>query len=392
MKRISCILVLGLFSQLISKEYNIYIDADFSIYKESSYAIEMGIKTALDEQKKNFPDIKFNVIRLDHRANSRRSLSNMKKALKDPDRLVVFGGMHSPPILANKNFINDNKILLLVPWAAAGPISRAKDNQNWIFRLSVDDSKAGSFLVNAMVKNKHTKPFLLLEKTGWGKNNLITITKALQNNGITATGVEFFNWQPDEVNQRAKIRKIIHSKADCILFVGNSAEGQTFARRMNEMKVNTPVISHWGITGGDFFKGVGYDHLAKQEWQFLQTEFSFMDKMTPFQKAVLNRAEAQFPKLIKDQYIEAPVGFIHSYDLTKILLQAALESGINTKLNHSKLHYALENLKAPVSGLIKEYIKPFSPYSKDNIDAHEALNTNNYRMATFNKDGKIILK
>ena len=385
-------MISGLFTKLMSKEYNIYIDADFSIYKESSHAIEMGIKTALDEQKKNFSNIKFNVIRLDHRANSRRSLSNLKKALKDPNRLAIFGGMHSPPILANKDFINQNKLLLLVPWAAAGPITRCNDKQNWIFRLSVDDSKAGPFLVQAMLNNNYKKPFLLLEKTGWGKNNHLTITKALQANGVSTTGVEFFNWQPDVTNQKSKIRKIIQSKADCIIFVGNSSEGQIFAKQMIEMNVKTPVISHWGITGGKFFESVGPENLKKQEWQFLQTEFSFTEKLTPFQKTVLDRAKTNFPKMIKENYIEAPVGFIHAYDLTKIFLQAATESGIHSELNHNKLHQSLENLNTPVQGLIKKYQKPFQSFNKENTDAHEALSSKNYRMAVYNKDGKIVLK
>jgi branched-chain amino acid transport system substrate-binding protein len=54
------------------------------------------------------------------------------------------------------------------------------------------------------------------------------------------------------------------------------------------------------------------------------------------------------------------------------------------------LHYVLENFENPVKGLIKTYKFPFSKYSKENEDAHEALNENYFMMAKFDENGKII--
>ena len=63
MIRIMAIMILfGLSS--IADELNIYIDADYSHYSESSESIEMGIKTALSFTKDKFKDHKVNVIPL----------------------------------------------------------------------------------------------------------------------------------------------------------------------------------------------------------------------------------------------------------------------------------------------------------------------------------------
>ncbi|MCH2206558.1 MAG: ABC transporter substrate-binding protein [Lentisphaerales bacterium] len=375
-----------------SRELNIYIDADYSNYSESSESIEMGVKTALSLSQNSFAGYNINIIRKDHKANSRRSLKHLKDIKTDPNRLVAFSGLHSPPVLANKKFINENKILFFSPWAAAAPITRASSPDNWIFRLSVDDSKAGFFLVDQMLKNNLIKPFVLLEKTGWGESNFKTITQSLKSNQIKAVGIEFFNWEPTEATINSKIRKIINTGADSILFVGNSTEGQLFANAMNKFGIKTPVLSHWGINGGGFFEKVGFAKLNQQKWSFIQTSFSFMQKPLPaFPKKVLDKAKMLFPQKIDDNYIKSPSGFIHAFDMTLILAQAWEKVDKNGKWQ-AELKQTLENGNFNVQGLIKNYQKPFSPYKLNSPDAHEALGIKELKMAEFNELGQVILK
>ena len=378
---------------LRAEELNIYIDADFSAYLQSSKSIEMGIITAIYEYRDEIGKVKINVKRLNHRANSLRSLKNVKTFLKDPNRLAIFSGLHSPPLLANKDFINSNKALFMIPWAAAAPITRPQVGENWIFRLSVDDSKAGGFLVNEMAKAKYSKPFLLLEKTGWGENNSKNINKSLKAKNINHVGQEFFNWTPTSTNVRIKIRKIINSKADCVLFVGNAREGKTFAKAMNSMGLKTPVISHWGITGGGFFENVGKEILTQQKWSFIQTKFSFASsELNDYQLKVLNSAKKLFPNYVNGKHIKSPTGFVHAHDLTVLLLKAWFKTGKKTPIDFKQLHQNLENLDGEVQGLAKKYKKPFSKYSLENKDAHEALGSDDLKLGIYDEDGNIILK
>ncbi|MCM8539340.1 MAG: ABC transporter substrate-binding protein [Lentisphaeraceae bacterium] len=376
-----------------AEELNIYIDADYTGYEQSSLSIEMGIKTALEEHKALLGEVKINVIRLDHKANSLRSLKNIKTFLQDPNRLAIFSGIHSPPLLANRNFINDNKALFLIPWAAASPITRPTKGENWIFRLSVDDSKAGSFLVKEISKSNFKKPYLLLEKTSWGKHNSKTINAALNENKINPTGQEFFNWGPTDSNVRIKVRKIQKSGADCIIFVGNAREGQIFAKTMNELGVQIPVFSHWGIVGGGFYKGVGNEVLQKQPWCFIQTRFSFASsELNPYHSRILSLAKKLYPNLVNGKHIQSPNGFIHAHDLTIILLKAWEQAGKATPVNFPELKAHMENLNVAIEGLSKNYLKPFSKFSSENSDAHEALGIDDLRLGGFDEKGNVILK
>ena len=100
--------------------WHVYIDADWSHSFNSSQAIEWGLKTALYRHDNIVAGRPVTIIRTDHRGNSRRSTKNLQDFLADPNGLAVFCGMHSPPVLANLNLIQQQGVLLLDPWAAAG--------------------------------------------------------------------------------------------------------------------------------------------------------------------------------------------------------------------------------------------------------------------------------
>jgi len=378
------------------KIYNIYLDADFTGTKASSLSIEQGIETALSEINHQIFDYQFQIIKKNHRGNSLRSKRNLESYLKDPSALLVFSGLHSPPLLANKDFINQNRILLLDPWAAAGPITRSNTEENWIFRLSIDDQKAGYIISENALKEGFKKPFLLLEDTGWGHSNEKTMTQALAKKGLKPTGVKWFNWGLGLNNARLTLRDIALSDADVIFFVGNATEGKTFAKAMFELTQSErrPIRSHWGITGGDFANIINKDMRKSLDLQFIQTRFSFnTPELNDYALSVFESAKAQFPQLSAPKDLKAQTGFIHAYDLTKLLIASIKQAGLTGDRNIDKLaiHQSLESLKMPVKGLIKTYEKPFTAYSKMNNDAHEALTFSDYVMAHYGTDNQVIL-
>ena len=57
--------------------------------------------------------------------------------------------------------------------------------------------------------------------------------------------------------------------------------------------------------------------------------------------------------------------------------------------NRAALKAALENLNQPVEGLVKTYHKPYSRYTDQTPDAHEALGLNDLCMAHYGKDNEI---
>lgn len=380
------------------QKYSIYLDADFSGATASSLSIKQGINTALSEVDYQLQGFKFEVVSKDHRANSLRSKRNLQSFLKDEQALLVFSGLHSPPLLANKAFINENKILLLDPWAAAGPITRSSSGENWIFRLSIDDSNAGRFISQKALTQGFSKPYLLLEDTGWGRSNNKTMTQALKESSIKPVGLSWFNWGTGQNHAKVLLRDIKASGADVIFFVGNSAEGVTFTKAMVDLPISVrlPIRSHWGITGGDFTQKIPAMQREKVDLQFIQTNFSFVnDDLSTFAQNVLAGAIKSNSGIKNKSDIKAQTGFIHAYDLTKVMIAAIKQVKLtgNKSKDSALIHQALEHLSLPVKGLLKNYHRPFSSYSKIKPNAHEALTLDDYAMGQYNdKDEVILLK
>lgn len=374
----------------------IYIDADWTVARASAVAIERGLRTALDEADDLLDGRRVEIVAKDHRGSSPRSKRHLEQFLQDDAALAVFAGMHSPPLLAHRDFINESGVLVLDPWAAAGPITRYPSAENWIFRLSVDDTKAGRVIVrHAVLERGFKRPYLLLEDTGWGQSNLRTMGAALKELGVGPAGTAWFKWDMGRPRARALLREVEAAGADVILLVANAAEAATLIQEMDGLGMNLPVCSHWGITGGDFTALVEAPLRERVSLAFIQTRFSFVSHpQDPLGQAVLRRAMGLYPKEIAGAGdIQAPTGFIHAYDLGKILVAAAEQAGLSgdMQVDRRRVRAALEDLQQPVEGLVKTYRRPFAPFRAEDRDAHEALGIEDLVMARYGEDGEIIL-
>ncbi len=377
------------------KTFKIYLDADRTNHYESARSMEMGLKTAFSEINYEMQGYKFEFVLLNHRGNSLRSKLHMSRFQKDNEALFILGGLHSPPLIKYRKFINENKTLILVPWAAGGPITRYPGKENWVFRLSVDDTKAGHRMARFAVEQKAcNKPHLLLEKTPWGESNYKNMTNAFQSLLKVKPAVTWFNWNTKENGARIKIRNIISSDAECLLFVGNAIEGEKFFKALLAMDKKIPVISHWGITGGKFHHVINANMRQKIDLSFIQSCFSFVSsELNGFSQSVLNKAKKLFPEVKSKLDIPAPTGFIHAYDLGRLVITAAknVKFGGNIDDNRKQLRWSLENIDQPVKGLIKTYTKPFSAYDGQNKDAHEALGLNDLCMGRYGDQNQVIV-
>lgn len=376
----------------------IYHDADYSNHESSALAMMMGLNTALDEVGFQLQGYRLELVPKNHRGNSVRSKQHMKEFIEDPDALFILGGLHSSPYIRYRDYINENQVLLLIPWAAGGPITRYDQGLNWVFRLSIDDTKAGYRMIQYAHDKKSCKtPHLLLEDTPWGKSNFETMSKAMKQYSDVKLSVSWFNWNTKVNSARILLRDIANSGSDCILFVGNSIEGVDIFEAIVSLEESQrlPVVSHWGITGGDFEKHIDAQKREKLDLSFIQTCFSFLgDKDNAIKDSIFDRAKKLYPQALESSVdVSSPAGFIHSYDLGKLFIQAVNEIKLtgDVRIDRVAIRNKLENINTPVGGLLKIYSAPFSAWSTDDQDAHEALGLDDFCMATYDKDGHVFV-
>ena len=395
---VTCGFVLGLWAipAANATPLQLLIDADYTISARAAQSIELGLRTALEEEGFELGGQQVEVVPMDHRANVKRSLRTYGQYLKNERALAIIGGMHSPPYLTHKDYLNENSILTLLPWSAAGPITRATaGHENWVFRLSVDDSQTGEFFVRQMEQtNQCARIALVLLDTGWGQANHKSLTKALSLRDRTPASATFF---PSGISNTAAAllaENVGASSPDCAVLLANWHDGATVVNALHKELPELRIFSHWGIMGGEFANEVPHTTRSDMEITVLQTCGLRQEAAAnPVLQSALHRAAPTTQSLAE---IPAPTGFVHGYDLGRVIVAAARQAhsqshwdGQNIETMRKALRTALLSLDTPVDGILKRYAPPFSANVAGNADGHEALGIDDLCLARFRKDGRL---
>ena len=357
------------------------LDADMSSGSaRSGEAIRRGLELAIEKinNQGGLLGKQVELIVRDHRGNPDRGLGNLEMFSREGNFLGVFGGIHTPVAIRELEFVHKNDMLYLCPWAAGTPIVANGYSPNNVFRVSVRDEYAGGFLVRRVVERGAKRIGLLLERTAWGRSNEVAMTTALENEKRSAIAIEWFNWGEKDLLPQVKRLTV---KCDTILFVGNSLEGVVMAKAVASLpeKERPAIVSHWGITGGNFYE-LSSKYVNDIDLSFLQT-FSFLrpphpDRVEELQNAYLNK----YPDSDSPRDIFSPVGTAHAYELMLMVGQAVIEAG---SIDHHSVRTSLEKIR-DYRGVIRDYAYPFP------VEHHDALDQGDFILAKFDEHGVIV--
>lgn len=381
-----------------AERLRIYIDADFSVASSVGDAIELGLRSVLAESDNVVAGHQVDVVPLDHRGNPRRSNANFEKFQRDPNGIAVFGGMQSPPYLTFGNQVNAAGLPLLLPWSAAAPVTRfAEGDENYIFRLSVDDSKVGPFLVRAAIESGCDRIGLVLVDTGWGRANLRTMTAALEatSNEPVATIIATTDIGPVGANNA--VRDLARSGADCVISVLTVQPSIRVFSALHDLAPDIDVLSHWGMMSHEFVAEVPAAVRDQLNLRVVQTcGLSVELRGSPVLERALESARTYRPGLTELAELNAPAGFVHAYDLG-LLFRAAVQQAAQTPEwsegivgRRRAFRVALENLAKPVTGILKTYETPFSAVSPSNPDGHDALGAESLCLVKYGSDDQLL--
>ncbi len=196
---------------------------------------------------------------------------------------------------------------------------------------------------------------------------------------VRIVGIEWFNWGVGDL--KAPLRRLRDKGAEQIVLVANAREGVVAMRAMASFpkKERLPILSHWGISGGDFFQEAGWDVLKEVDLKFLQT-FSFIAPPRRKKGERLFRAyRNRFRDVVSPRDIMAPAGVAHAYDLIHLLAKAVRKAG---RVDRAAVREAMVRLKAH-DGVMRFYKPPFTNDRQDALDARDFI------LARFAFDGAI---
>lgn len=357
------------------------LDADMSSGSaKAGEAIRRGMEIAVDEinNKGGVLGRKLDIVVKDHRGIPARGVDNLMEFARKDNLVAVMGGLHTPVVMHELKTIHKNRLPFLVPWAAGTPVVANGYDPNFVFRVSVRDEFAGGFLVEYAVERGFKKIALLLEKTGWGRSNEKAMNSALVQLGLSPVSISWFHWGTEDME--GALSDALSMKPDAILLVANAPEGLRIVTKMSSIpkERRVPIISHWGITGGDFFAQCK-NALKDVDLVFLQTYSFYKPTKVDIAQRLIALYGKKYGVEAKPESITAPVGTAHAYDLVHLLAKAIAKAGSNDR---SSVRDALATLDSH-QGLVRTYSSPFANGN------HDALSPEDYGIAKFGAAGEI---
>lgn len=274
--------------------------------------------------------------------------------------VAALGIVNTGVALASQRHYQTARIPVITAVATGTLITRQFQSpefaENYVFRVSANDTLQAAVIVDeAVTRRGLTRLAILHDATNYGVLGSADLVTALRVLGIEPVAIERF--QLRQTDMRAALERARAAGAQAMLTYGIGPELAHIANGMARMGWQVPIIGSWTLAMSNFIDIAGRNaEGARMPQTFIQTP------RTPKQSAFLQawRATTGSPR------IPVPPAAAQGYD-SMLLLAAAIRQG--GSLEGARIRDALENLEAPVEGVVMTYHRPFS------TDNHETLHT-----------------
>jgi branched-chain amino acid transport system substrate-binding protein len=299
-----------------------------------------------------------------------KSIQNMSDLIDNEKVVAVFGPTNSGNAMAWKHIANQKKIPVIGNVGSGTDITKpmSPGADNYMFRVSMVDREQVAALMAYVKKNPATKVVgLMAETTGYGQGGLKDMEELAAAQGIKPAAIERFGVA--DTDMTSQLSKMKAANVDTLVVWAQGTPIAQLVRSMEKINYFPRVLTSWAADNITFYDAAGKTLAEKPI--FMRT---VSEARNPVQQKLYDRVGSK---------LKAPSSFsfaLHGYD--SILLYAAAVKQANST-DGSAVRVALEDLKAPVQGVLKTYNKPFS---KTN---HEALTAKDLVWIRW-KDGKLL--
>ncbi len=331
----------------------------------SSMGVSMrdGVRLAVDEINKSGGVMgrQLQVVERDDEAKNERGVQIAQELINKEKVTATVGYINTGVALASQRFFQEAKIPVINNVATGSVITQQFKDQpeNYIFRNAAHDSIQAPMIVEeAITRRGFKKVAILADSTNYGQLGRADLETALKAKGVTPVAVEKFNIK--DVDMTAQLLKAKEAGAEAILTYGIGPELAQIANGMTKLGWKVPMVGSWTLSMANYIDNAGPGgEGARMPQTFIQ------EPTTPKRQSfIINYLKTFNPK---NQRIDSPVSAAQGYD-SIYLLAAAIKQANST--DGPKIKAALEDLKAPVEGVVTTYNKPFT--AKD----HEAITAN----------------
>ena len=299
-----------------------------------------------------------------------KSIQNMSELVDSEKVSAVFGPTNSGNAMAWKHIANQKKVPVIGNVGSGTDITKpmSPGADNYMFRVSMVDREQVAALMAYVKKNadKSKVVGLMAETTGYGQGGLKDMEEIAKLQSIKIAATEKFG--VGDTDMTSQLSKIKAAGVDTIVVWAQGTPIAQLVRSMEKINYFPLVLSSWAADNITFYDAAGKTLAEKPI--FMRT---VSENRTPVQQQLYDRIGSK---------LKAPGSFsfaLHGYDSVQLYAAAVKQAG---SVEGSAVRLALEDLKAPVAGVLKTYDKPFSKAN------HEALTAKDLVWIRW-KDGKL---
>ncbi len=331
----------------------------------SSMGVSMrdGVRLATDEINKAGGVLgrQLLLVERDDEAKNERGVQIAQELINKEKVTATVGYINTGVALASQRFFQEAKIPVMNNVATGSVITHQfdKDPENYIFRNSAHDSIQAPMIVEeAITRRGFKKVAILADSTNYGQLGREDLEKALTAKGIKPVAVEKFNIK--DVDMTAQLLKAKEAGAEAVLTYAIGPELAQIANGMTKLGWKVPMVGSWTLSMANYIDNAGPGgEGARMPQTFIQ------EPTTPKRQSfIVNYLKTFNPK---NSRIDSPVSAAQGYDSVYLLAAAIKQAG---STDGPKIRAALEDLKAPVEGVVTTYNKPFSAKDHDAITAN----------------------
>ena len=305
------------------------------------------------------------LVERDDEAKNERGVQIAQELINNEKVVATLGYINTGVALASQRFYQDAKIPVMNNVATGSILTKQFPNapENYVFRNAAPDNIQAPLIAKEAVEKRGLKKVAILaDSTNYGQLGREDLEKALKTYGVTPVAVEKFNI--GDVDMTSQLLKAKNAGADVILTYAIGPELAQIANGMAKLGWKKPMIGSWTLSMASFIDTAGKNgNGATMPQTYIQTP-STTPKRKAFQAAYL----AEFKP--KNNNIASPVSAAQGYD-SVYLLAAAIKQANSTE--GPKIVAALQDLKAPVDGVVITYNKPFSATDHDAIKMKDVV-------------------
>ena len=347
-------------------------DLSASPSAQSGQAGVLGIQAAIDDINAAGGVLgkKLALIVRDDTSQPPKSIQNMSDLIDNEKVVAVLGPTNSGNALAWKHIPNQKKNPSIGCIGSATDITKpmGANADNYMYRVSMVDRAQVAGLIAYAKSNPKTKNVgFLVETTGYGQGGLKDLQELADAKGLKPVATEKFG--VNDTDMTSQLNKMKAAGVDTVLVWAQGTPIGQLVRSMEKINYFPVTLTSWSSDNASFFDTAGKTLAEKPVFMRTITE-----DRTPKQQALYDRLASKMAS--KSAFSFAA----HCYDALMITAAAIKQAGAT---EGPKVREALENLQAPVEGIMKTYSKPFS------ATEHEALTAADYRWTVW-KDGRLV--